>query len=861
MTKWIVRIFCVLVCLLVVAFYWPWLHEHRTYYVLDFMGNWQPLLSYMGQRMRTGALPLWNPYVCNGVPQFFFPTIAYPLNWLFAVFDFSRALAVVSLLHQLIAGIGMFLLIESLGWGLWPAAFGGMALALSGTMFSAQIDYVLQGSFAFFPLSLWALRKCRQDAGAPLPQAAGASTEQESQQRSAGILPASISASTEQESQQRSAGILPASISAIRLAVASISIALMITADMPEIFIPGLLLLFLYSILDFRSDKKTLAVRWSAIACGILLSAPMILPTLEWLRLSPRASGLSMAVVFANSSNWYHLLCTVLSQPLGDYYTLNKFEPLFSSLYITDFGMPFAKLIFSTYVGPIVTTLAIWGACDRSWKWRFHAIALLVMAIYVSLGPHSPFLVDIVHVTNFTWFRNPIKDVPWITFATVLMSARGLLMLRSGEQKSALVATVALWTAILLLGTLLLANDSSIGAIASSTIPGLAPLSEMGVGSILRAAIASSAIGLGTCLLYAIRLKCKVNLSLISAGVLLSSAAMLMNDAWHYNFHPGPVDFYTSRIASADVVHTWWHATGHTGMPRLAHLVGTAVPTQWMDFRRPESVMFYKRQMLHPVSGMNEGIATTNYWINGQTADNRNLWNRATDQFSAGESSLLGMLSRMSGTNCMVTLTQRQSASGQLVDAPQPDRRFFNPVHIDPQLNLSFYEVVAQLPRAYFASNIQWGKPHSAVVDFISSPEQTHFDPSKLTLLEHNNDGETGPTQASNPNQANQSKVVWVQDAPEHVVLNATTKQAAFLVLTDQFYPGWQAYIDGQRSETYRANALFRAVFVPAGQHRVEFVYSPLSLWLGFAIAGATALALGVICLWSVLTRGRSQGV
>ncbi len=54
-----------------------------------------------------------------------------------------------------------------------------------------------------------------------------------------------------------------------------------------------------------------------------------------------------------------------------------------------------------------------------------------------------------------------------------------------------------------------------------------------------------------------------------------------------------------------------------------------------------------------------------------------------------------------------------------------------------------------------------------------------------------------------------------------------------FVVLSDQFYPGWRAYVDGRESPIYRANYLFRAVPVPAGEHVVEFTYQPVSVGLG----------------------------
>src|SRR5262249_9267685 len=133
------------------------------------------------------------------------------------------------------------------------------------------------------------------------------------------------------------------------------------------------------------------------------------------------------------------------------------------------------------------------------------------------------------------------KAVPWITFAITLLSARGFLMLHYGVRSFALVVGSTVWGLILLMCSLLLVNGPALASIAAAAYPGLAPLSIDGITAILQATAASSIVGLSTCLLYTIRLKSNVNFALISAGVFLSSAAMLMNDAWNYNFHPGPV--------------------------------------------------------------------------------------------------------------------------------------------------------------------------------------------------------------------------------------------------------------------------------------------------------------------------------
>lgn len=73
-----------------------------------------------------------------------------------------------------------------------------------------------------------------------------------------------------------------------------------------------------------------------------------------------------------------------------------------------------------------------------------------------------------------------------------------------------------------------------------------------------------------------------------------------------------------------------------------------------------------------------------------------------------------------------------------------------------------------------------------------------------------------------------------------------------FLLLTDTFYPGWKAEVDGIPSEIYRADYAFRAVAVPKGNHRVVFVYAPFSFTLGVSVSVLSLLGL---LLWYVRKR------
>lgn len=83
---------------------------------------------------------------------------------------------------------------------------------------------------------------------------------------------------------------------------------------------------------------------------------------------------------------------------------------------------------------------------------------------------------------------------------------------------------------------------------------------------------------------------------------------------------------------------------------------------------------------------------------------------------------------------------------------------------------------------------------------------------------------------------------------PEEVILEARVDQPAFLVLNDSFYPGWKAYDNGRETHIYRANLLFRAVYLTPGTHLIRFAFEPASFAWGARLTLAGILvALGCL--------------
>ena len=89
---------------------------------------------------------------------------------------------------------------------------------------------------------------------------------------------------------------------------------------------------------------------------------------------------------------------------------------------------------------------------------------------------------------------------------------------------------------------------------------------------------------------------------------------------------------------------------------------------------------------------------------------------------------------------------------------------------------------------------------------------------------------------------------------PDRVVVEADGP--GILTLSQVYYPGWRASIDG-RLVSIRAMDSLTGVQLSAGRHTVEFVFAPWTVWAGLLVSGiawGSLLAFGLIRLSSFVS-------
>jgi hypothetical protein len=138
--------------------------------------------------------------------------------------------------------------------------------------------------------------------------------------------------------------------------------------------------------------------------------------------------------------------------------------------------------------------------------------------------------------------------------------------------------------------------------------------------------------------------------------------------------------------------------------------------------------------------------------------------------------------------------------------------------------------VPGAFPRTWFVDSIHTVATKHEIFETLKSES---FDPRHFALLEKQPSASVGK-----PDSAATSSVTHY--GANDIEIQARSANPALLVLSEIYYPaGWKAFIDGQETEIYKTNYILRSVIVPAGEHKIEFRFAPVSYERGFEITEA----------------------
>lgn len=163
---------------------------------------------------------------------------------------------------------------------------------------------------------------------------------------------------------------------------------------------------------------------------------------------------------------------------------------------------------------------------------------------------------------------------------------------------------------------------------------------------------------------------------------------------------------------------------------------------------------------------------------------------------------------------------------------------------------IQVYKNNRALPRAFLVGRARVVPDVDEMFEVMRDPA---FDPGKEALLEA---APPGPLPEARRDDLGQARVV--RRTTTRVTVEADAAEDCVLVLSDAYYPGWKAKIDGVPAALFPVYYAFRGLLLPAGEHTVEYRYAPLSFYGGLAISvGALSASILASLAWVWRKRAR----
>jgi uncharacterized membrane protein YfhO len=134
---------------------------------------------------------------------------------------------------------------------------------------------------------------------------------------------------------------------------------------------------------------------------------------------------------------------------------------------------------------------------------------------------------------------------------------------------------------------------------------------------------------------------------------------------------------------------------------------------------------------------------------------------------------------------------------------------------------------------------------------FLARLEDPGFDPQQTLVLAENPEFDPGLLDGAPPD----GEVKLESYDNEELELTVRTDRPALLYLAETFHPYWQAEIDGKPARIYRANLAMRAVFVPAGEHKLMMRYRSLPYERGKLLSLVALIFLAIVVGWTTYRR------
>ena len=775
-----------------------------------------PMKHFLVATVRSGQLPLWNPWILSGEPFFasLQPGLLYPGSLLLYLLPLPFSINLLHAVHYAIAGAGMYVLLRS--WRhAWPAALFGSVAFMSGGYFLSIGNFTnnLQ-TVALLPWVFWSWSRFLAVGG-----------------RRNGLL-----------------------------FTAACCVAFL--GGEPQMLALGLGLILVHGLLGVegiaslgRSRQLVAFMATGALAVGLV--AVQLIPFVEYLGQSVRVLEFDYDYAARNSLAPGALLQLLVSPVLGG----GPHD--FSTRFLTTAAVPW---LLSVYPGALVLCLAGLGlAAPRSRRWAWFWGSVAILGVLLALGRHFPLhrvLYDLV--PPFRLVRYPEKFYFLTAFALAVLAAGGmgrwLVPTSSGSSGSSgssessgssgsseagesaataksdvdRSAIVTFGVGLLLFGGVAVASVAWRGLTTTLCGSGLseARLCVDPLGA--QAAYAGRLLLVATLVGAALATAWFVSRGKISravaAAILVALTAVDLAAAGRHLNPTVASDVYRTPPWAAEVLQAEGDVTTGAAQPGFRYR-GTPLSAQMgsvviVKGAEDLSNLFLWYDVLGPNLGQVFGHLTQDGLQGVELLG-------VAEMIDLGLGASPGEAARLLRATSVRYYADATSAADTVPGLTLLARH--------PELPARIFEVSDPRPRAYLVSGFEVVEDPAAAMKATLQPS---FPLSESVVLDRR--PEPPPTPGA------EGRVVAADYGLNRIAIAVESDEAGILVLTDRHYPGWAATVNGHPTPIYRAAGYLRAVMVPAGRSEVVFRFAPKSL-----LAGASVSAFAVLLVIGLLLTDR----
>jgi hypothetical protein len=760
-----------------------------------------PWRAFAWDIISSGHLPLWNPLNGMGAPLLanYQSALAYPPNWLLFILDASGGVgwaawgqAILVAAHLAWAGFGMALLARKLGLNELAQTVCGLAFGMSGYMVARSGFLSINAAAAWLPWVILCIQSLEP----------GDSTEVVSKD----IPEDSKNWSIWSWVRARFRVFLR---EVCRVRWLAVCLAMLLLAGHAQIAWYTLLLAFMWATClgwkksgenqdlqgskrlteDFGKRIRSVGNIWARLVLALILAAGLaaiqLLPTAEYLLQSQRSSQVEIDFAL-NYSFWPWRFLTLLA------------PDMFGNPARGDYWGYGNYWEDAVYIGLLQLLMAL-AAILRRKPLAKGLFALAVLSFLLALGKNTPVFPWLYKwVPTFDMFQAPTRFSIWAVFALSLLAGMGVQGWKRPTGRG------LYWTRLATAGALAVTLGAGIGWYFFSSIN----------LTYLRATALAGMWGLGSGLLALTAAPQdegenkyrQVLARLWPAGVVLFVAADLFVAGWGLN--PGIGLYFYTQPADSHQAQMGELASGRIYMP--ANVEDELKFKQFMRFDsyQPQVDWQEMRRARLPNLNLLEGVPSAN-----------NFDPLVPGRYARWLEGLEG------GVDYPLALNLMAVSAVENIEVAGKNRIAFEPIQSRERM--------------------RWVSCTQAAPDADSAWEALfsgQFDPDREVVIEGKG---ISPAPACQGEQI-KADIQVVYEHTNQLAVRVRSPSQGWLVLADVWYPGWQARIDGRATQIWRANYLFRAVQVEAGEHDVVFSYLPLSFYLGSLTSLISAMVLWI---------------